>query len=255
VLVIDTHTHIGKSENADLGITADHLLAEMDRYGVDVSFVLPLPSIVDFRGQHDDIARVCAQHPQRLFGVVSIPPWAGRKAFDDEARRCVEELGFIGFKYHTYHYGGPLLSPKGLPVLEAADKYDMPLMVHTGSGAPWALPSMLIPAARKFPKVKIIAAHSGMEVYAEDAIVAAQECENIILETSWTSPGKVLAFIKTFGPKRVVMASDLPSNLCIQKAIFDWLPISEEEKYTILCSYPVELFKLQNRLSAWQRKA
>lgn len=248
-MIIDTHTHIGRSENSDYEITLEHLIHTMDRYGFDVSFVLPLPSVADFRGQHDIVADACKAHPGRIFGVASIPTHVGRKVYMEEARRCVEDLGFIGFKFHPYHHGGPPLSAKGILALDAAREFRLPLMIHTGPGAPWALPSMMIPAARKYPDVTLIAAHSGMEIYAEDALIAATECENIILETSWTSPGKVMLFIRQLGADRVVMASDLPSNVPIQKAIFDSLDLTKSERDTTLWHLPIKLFRLEGRLA------
>jgi predicted TIM-barrel fold metal-dependent hydrolase len=252
VLVIDTHTHIGKSENSDFEISVDLLLRTMDRYGVDVSLVMPLPSVADFRSQHDLVAEACRAHPKRVFGVAQIPTHIGPDAYREEARRCIEDLGFVAFKFHTYHHGGPPLSAKGIMALDAAREFRLPLMVHTGPGAPWALPSMMIPAARKYPEVTLICAHSGMEIYADDAVVAAAECSNIILETSWTSPGKVLGFFRRFGADRVIMASDLPSNIAIQRAVFESIDLTAEQRYISLCSLPVKMFKLESKLSGWQ---
>lgn len=255
MLVIDTHTHIGRSENADFEITLDHLIRTMDRYGVDVSLVLPLPSIADFHSQHDLVAAACRSYPTRIFGVAQIPTHIGPRAYREEARRCIEDLGFVAFKFHTYHHGGPPMSAKGVMALEASREFGLPLMVHTGPGAPWALPSMMIPAARNYPDVTLICAHSGMEIYAEDAVVAASECSNIILETSWTSPGKVLSFFRKFGAERVIMASDLPPNVPIQKAVFESIEISDNDRYTSLCVVPVKLFKLESRVSGWQDRS
>ena len=58
-------------------------------------------------------------------------------------------------------------------------------MVHTGPGIPFALPALCIPAARKYPDLKIVLAHAGFAVFTAEAQVAATVCDNLYLETSW----------------------------------------------------------------------
>lgn len=60
-------------------------------------------------------------------------------------------------------------------------------MVHTGAGIPFALRSMVIPIARKFPDLNIVLAHGGNNISAGEALIVAQECDNVLLEPSWVS--------------------------------------------------------------------
>jgi uncharacterized protein len=245
VIAIDIHCHIGKSQNSPTGrITGDDLLAGMDRYGITAAIVLPLPSVEEYVAEHDDIARLHERYPTRIFGCVCIRPQVGEAEVYRETRRCVEELGFVAIKFHPLHHGGSPISPRGDLIFEVAREFKLPVMSHTGPGAPWALPSMLIPAAQKYPDVTFIAAHSGMEIYAEDAYVAASVCPNILLDSAWTSPGRTEWLIRQLGASRMMMSTDLPTNNSTEMAKWRDLPISNAEKEESLHHLPRRLFSL-----------
>lgn len=245
MLAIDTHCHIGKSQNSEGGgIAGDDLIAGMDRYGITAAIVLPLPSVEDYVSQHDDIARLAERYPGRIFGAVCIRPQVGQEAVHRETKRCVEELGFVAIKFHPMHHGGSPASPRGDTIFEVAREFDLPVMSHTGPGAPWALPSMLIPAAQKYPDVTFIAAHAGMEIYAEDAWVAGLVCNNILMDSAWTSPGRTEWLIEKLGADRMMMSTDLPSNNSTEMAKWRDMPISEDDRRESLVNVPVRVFKL-----------
>jgi predicted TIM-barrel fold metal-dependent hydrolase len=245
MIAIDTHCHIGKSENsASGGIDGDELVRGMDRHGISAAIVLPLPSIEDFVSQHDLIARLAERHPGRIFGAVCIRPRVGQEIVHRETKRCVEQLGFVAMKFHPMHHGGSPASPRGDTIFEVAREFGLPVMSHTGPGAPWALPSMLIPAARKYPEVTFIAAHAGMEIYAEDAGVAGSVCDNILLDSAWTSTGATTKLIHQLGANRMMMSTDLPTNNATEMAKWRDLPISEAERNECLVNVPVRVFRL-----------
>ena len=78
-------------------------------------------------------------------------------------------------------------------------------MVHTGPGIPFALPALCIPAARKYPHLKIILAHAGFAVFSAEAQVAASVCDNLYLETSWCIGEDIRWMIDTIGADRVML--------------------------------------------------
>ena len=43
--IFDTHTHVGTARHSGRRYTADQLLADMDRWGVDRSLVIPYPVV------------------------------------------------------------------------------------------------------------------------------------------------------------------------------------------------------------------
>jgi predicted TIM-barrel fold metal-dependent hydrolase len=248
MLAIDTHCHIGKSQNSESGgIDGDDLIAGMDRYGITAAIVLPLPSVEDYVAEHDRIARLVEKYPGRIFGAVCIRPQVGQETVYAETKRCVDELGFVAMKFHPMHHGGSPASQRGDTIFEVAREFQLPVMSHTGPGAPWSLPSMLIPAAQKYPDVTFIAAHAGMEIYAEDAWVAGLVCQNILMDSAWTSPGATKMLIDKLGADRMMMSTDLPANNSTEMAKWRDLPITDAQRREALVNVPVRVFRLAER--------
>lgn len=248
--IVDARTHIGRSRNSPSKISSEDLIAYMDRYEIDAAIVQPLPSAADvnYEAEHDLVTDLATRYPKRIFGLTCIPPQLGWDRYFEETERYINEHGFVGLKYHPLFHGGSLLSPWAEMVYEAGQELGMPVVVHTGPGANWSLPSYMIPVAKKYPDTTFILAHSGGWIYAEDAIVAAEECENLILDTSWQYPITVSRFVRAVGAERIVMASDFPENLPMQRTLWDSLDITEEERRAGLGQVTIEIFGLQDRL-------
>ncbi|MCC6533978.1 MAG: amidohydrolase family protein [Burkholderiales bacterium] len=212
--IIDSHTHLGVSRLSESVYTEAMQLDAQRQWGIDVSIVLPIPK--DPGGPaaaHDRIHRLCNDHRGRFFGVLDLDPAMADAAYWQEAQRCVKELGFIGVKLHTYFHPCNPLSPFTDKVFEMAQHFDIPVIVHTGLISTFGLPSLQVQRAKEFPRVKIVLAHMGYNAYTAEAIVAAQLCDNIFLESSWTGPGRVKEAIKKLGSARVMMGADQLINI------------------------------------------
>ena len=146
--------------------------------------------------------------------------------------RCVKDLGFVGVKLHTIGHAVNPLSEDGDLVFATAYELGILAMVHTGPGVPFALPSLCIPAAQKYPGLNIILAHAGFAVFSAEAQVAASVCGNLYLETSWCIGEDIRWMIDTIGPERVMMGFDLPSNVPVEIAKYRALDL-DSEKLTI----------------------
>jgi len=87
-----------------------------------------------------------AQYPERFLGIASINPHLGDACLK-EIRRCVENLGFVGVKLHTIGHAVLPTSRDALRVFELANELGVPVLVHTGTGIPFAQPSLCLPIA------------------------------------------------------------------------------------------------------------
>lgn len=242
-MIIDAHSHLGYSEIFSAGVTEDILLGTMAANGIDVSVVMPAAGS-DPIPTHDAIADLCARHPARIFGMVSMTPLIGRDAYIDEARRCVTELGFKAIKLHPQaHAVSPAFAVTDV-VFEMAAELGVPVMVHTGSGAPFALPSLLIRRAREYPNLKIILAHAGFAIYSEEAIVAAEVCDNIYLEPTWCIAGDIRRMVRMLGPERVMFGGDLPTNVPVELTKYQTLELTDEEREWCLWRSARDVFAL-----------
>jgi hypothetical protein len=241
--VFDTHTHIGHGLHHGRTYRADELLAAMDRYGVNRSLVIPFPVVEDYRAAHDEIGRALKTHPDRLTGAACIYPYVGADKYRDEVRRCVEELGFNALKLQPQFQPLDPLLPIGDFLYETALAFNLPVIIHTGTGAPYALPALYQVIAQRFPELKIILAHcGGGGLFFAEAIVAAQTYPNIWLELSTLMPHHILQVLRHIPSERLMIGSDLPENLATEVFKIYSLEVADEIKHNILWNTPCRLF-------------
>lgn len=245
MLVINTHVHLGESRVTDLKFTEAELLATHDRGDVDVSLVLPIPHAVPSQsGAHDRIHKLMRERPGQFFGVMDESPAVEDELYWKEAERCFKELGFVAVKLHTSLQPVNPVGPFATKVYEVARHFKVPVIVHTGAGIPFSLPALQIKRAREFPDVPIILAHAGANILSDEAIMAAEMCENIFLDPSWCGPVRMKEMITKFGSKRVIMASDSPLNVAAQLATFRSIDLTDAQLEDCLFRTAVELFRL-----------
>lgn len=240
--VFDTHTHVGTARHSGRSLRADQLLGSMDRFGVDRSVVIPFPVVEDYRTTHDEIGRAVAAHPDRLVGAACIDPFISEQAFRDEVRRCSQALGFRALKLQPQYQALNPLSPRSEFFFETALENRLAAICHTGSGAPFALPSLFIWPARKFPDLPIILAHCGGSLFVSEAIVAASVCGNIYLELSSLMPHHIVEVLAHVPSSRLMIGSDLPESLGTEMSKILTLEATREVKADILWNTAARLF-------------
>jgi predicted TIM-barrel fold metal-dependent hydrolase len=233
-MIIDTHQHLGQSMFSGVRTTSQQLLAAMDLHQIDLALVMPQPTRDDIRPIHDHIAQSVQQSHGRLLGMASIDPWSSDQQYEAEARRCLDQLGFVGLKLHPLgHNIGPN-HPSAEKVFRWAAEFAVPVIVHTGLGTPWSLPSLCIPPARRYGKVSVILAHAGWGVYSGEALVAAEVCPNIYLEPSWCPAYMARKMIDQFGADRVMFGSDHLTNLPVELAKYRSIGLSDDALQMVL---------------------
>ena len=210
------------------------MLRSMDAAGVDRTLLIPFPVVDDYRREHDEIGAALREHPGRFLGAACLNPFVAEREFRDEVRRCREVHGFRALKFQPQYQPLNPLSERSDFLFETASENGMALVCHTGSGAPFALPSLFIHPARRFSDVKFVLAHAGASVYALEAIVAATVCPNVYIELSTAPPHTVLEIHSHVGPTRLMAGSDLPESLETEISKILTLAISDEAKRAIL---------------------
>ncbi|MCR2804746.1 amidohydrolase family protein [Paenibacillus soyae] len=243
--IIDTHVHLGKSKFSGVESHEADILNAMDRHGVTTSLVMPQPTLDDVRDVHTRIGAMAKQYPGRIYGMASIDPWWDAQQYHEEVKRCVEDMGFVALKLHPLGHNVSPLSPICDKVYEAAAEYGVPVLVHTGTGNPFALPSLLLDAAKRFPSVSFILCHAGFAVYTDEAIVAAKYADNIYLEPSWCPTYTIVKMVKEVGIEKIIMGSDHISNLPVELTKFNHIGLSQEQLDMIFSENPKRIFKLK----------
>jgi predicted TIM-barrel fold metal-dependent hydrolase len=244
MLIVDAHTHIGVERLFNLVMSADELLGLMERFNIDKALVQPQAGAPDIVENHNEIFALTEKHPKKIYGLASFNPVTSAEAYYDKAVWAVRELGFRGLKLHTNGFSISPLNPFARNVFETARALKTPVMVHTGAGVPQALPSLVIPVAREFHDIPIVLAHAGGGLFASEAVIAAQLCENIYLETSWVYPADVQAMISAVGAERVMFGSDIFQNIPSHLAIYEHLGLSDKEYEQVIGLTAVSLFDL-----------
>ncbi len=242
--VIDTHAHLGECCVFGLYSTEEEMLRRQDECGVDATIVQPYPGAKDHIKRHNEIAALCAKHPGRFFGLASLSPHIGRDRYQKEAERCIKELKFVGLKLHTIGHAVNPLTEDGDLVFETADKLGVPAMVHTGMGIPFSLPALCIPAAKKYPNLKVVLAHAGGGILSAEAQVVASLYSNIYLETSWCLGEDIRWMVSTIGPDHVMMGADLPSNVPVEFAKYKALDLDSATYDKVMGQTAMDVFKL-----------
>jgi len=233
-LIIDSHTHLGKSNLSSIDISESDLLDAAQKWDVDAALVIPHAAPDEPFSAHEKVNLLTQKHPQTFFGIAAHNPLLIGDDYPAETRKCIESFGFKGIKFHPLLFTLSPMMPKAQVVFRTAVELNVPVIVHTGTGVPWTLPSLCIPISRQYPDLKIVLAHSGMTVFADEAYIAASECANIYLEVSWTAGFQIKHFVSSLGPERIMFGSDLPENMGVELIKLKSLDLNEDELGWIL---------------------
>jgi uncharacterized protein len=217
----------------------------MNRNEVDLALVMPHAVTNDQIKAHEDIVDLCLRFPKRFRGIVNFSPLLDLEDYRSLVARFVCEHEFVAVKLNPMqHLASPLMANSD-KVFDTAAELGVPVIVHTGLGAPWALPSLCIPQARRHPELPIILAHAGYSFYTAEAYVAASECANIYLEPSWCSIHDLNWLIQKVNTNRILFGSDQPENIPIELAKYHTLSLDEESLADCLWRTAQHVFNLK----------
>jgi predicted TIM-barrel fold metal-dependent hydrolase len=245
-MIVDAHTHLGRDYVFEEDFTTERLLNGMKTGNVDASIVQPGTTfdLKIVKEQHNYIAELAKKMPKRIFGMANPSPHLPTEDYRKELKRCVEDLGFVAVKLHPLAHAVNPNSSVGRKVFLAASNLGIPVMVHTGAGVPWALPSAIIPIAKEFQNLKIVLAHCGSSIFSGEAGLAAQLCPNVYLETSWLPNFSIYGYCKSIGADRVMLGSDSGENVATELVKYRTMSLSEDELEWCLGKTAIKVFNL-----------
>lgn len=240
-MILDAHTHVWPRwpyrpdvPDSDSRGRAENLLLEMDRAGVDAAFIVN--ARIDNASDNNEYgAEVAAGHPGRLLQVADIDSRFGpdyhRPGAADRLRALVDEYRPVGISHYLEPKNdGWLLSDEGSEFLRVAD--EAKLVITLAAPPDWY--DDLRTAARQFPSLAMIANHLAVVTLHPGGIdeglrlvLDHDDLPNLLVKVSgyyyghgrpWDYPYLdrlpiVRAFYESWGPGRMVWASDWPSLL------------------------------------------
>ena len=230
-MIVDPHLHVDAIPALGWDLEASECIRRMDEAGIARGVVM---TIVDAPEVNPDaiglIADACARYPGRLEAFARIHPWYG-----DRSVALLEQAFELGFKGLKLHPVSTIAHPAGeetLRLIRVAAAHHAPTLFHCGD-EPMTTPLAVSRAAMACPEATIILGHMGGYFHVDEAIMVAEQYENIVLETSaMPYPAKIREAVERIGPDRVVYASDGPAcspRIEIEKVRLARLPTSAEE--------------------------
>jgi predicted TIM-barrel fold metal-dependent hydrolase len=174
--------------------------------------------------RNDFVADLTRRFPGRFVALGSVDPWKGTAL--DEMRRCREELGVAGFKFHPSMQAFRPDEPRFDPLFQYAAEQRAPCLFHTGTsgigaGMPggqgielgFSRPVHLDAVAARHPELPVVMAHYGWPWHLEAVAIALHKA-NVYLEVSgWAPrrvPDEVVAEAEGRLGDRVLWGSDTP---------------------------------------------
>lgn len=221
--VIDAHNHLRRA-NPD----ADRLLiAAADKLGIQQLCCSTLPPerpmshegcVASNVWTHEGMRRF----PGRVLGYCAVNPGYGKAALD-EARRCVEDRGFIGIKlYNDYRADEPVV----FPMVELAIQLKVPILQHAGHTMWLSSPqprisdgSHISTLAARYPEALLICAHICGGGDWEWTIKSLRAARTVYLDTSGSviDDGVVDMAVRELGAERLLFACDLSMTASVAR--------------------------------------
>jgi len=200
--VIDAHAHLGDFPLFGESLDIAGLLRIMGEYNIELSVVSSLPNELTLEAVR--------RYPDRIAGLVRVNP------LDENAveliDRAIDDWGFRGVKMNPLFNNFLPDSEAVNPVMEAARRHRVPVLIHCGH-PPWSLPWSFERLADRFPDVTIVMAHMGHGhiVYINGALDVAEDHDNIAVDTAgMTMHSKIREAVERLGDDRAMYGSDMP---------------------------------------------
>lgn len=245
-MIIDVHAHLGWDYVFDEDFTREEQISKHEDYHINRTILQPaschdLDTVVE---QHNAIAAMTKEFPGVFYGMANPNPHLNDSLYEKEIRRCIEELGFVGIKIHTFAHAVHPAGRDGRKVFDWARKLKVPVMVHTGSGIPFSNPSNLIPIAEEYPDVNIVIAHCGMMVMAGETALAMKRCPNLYADITWTGGFLLRHWAEELGSHRFMFGTDHADNTGTELAKLRTCGLKEEDQAWMLYKTALEVYQL-----------
>ncbi len=245
MIIVDSYCHVGECRVYDQTVYDYEIVDALNTNRVSAMIIRPFPGAPNPAKVHDQIADLASRNPGRVFGLGMANPHINRDVYHREMERCVKELGFVGVVLDTFGHAVNPNGHDGQTVFEVGRELNVPVVVHTGTGAPFGLPSAVLPRIRSYSDVKVVLAHAGAGLYSIEAQVVAKEATNVWLGTSWCRTIDVRGMVNEIGTGRMMFASDIPANQAAELAKLRSVGLFQFQQQQIFGQTAVDVFSLQ----------
>ena len=119
--------------------------------------------------------------------------------------------------FHPHVQGFLANDELAFPLIEEAERFKVPVYVHTGApgnSTPWKV----VDLAERFPKVDFLMGHCGATDFWNDVISAVKAAANVFGESSLARPFQFANYMAETGAHKGVVGSWAPIN----DLMFEW---------------------------------
>ena len=223
--------------------------------GITLSVNLPVATTPDHVGHTNAFwAQYAAKTKVDESAVISLAA-LHPKTPDAADEVCeIARMGFSGIKFHpeyqNFRFNDALMDD----IWAAMEEAELVAYLHAGGervfSAPFhSSPSEILTLHKRFPKLKIAAAHLGgfgMWDEVEETLIG----ENVFLDLShtffWMPNEQIFRMIRMHGANRILFGSDAPwQDPATVISEFLKLPLSEKERHAICYETAHELFEIE----------
>ncbi|NUT24296.1 MAG: amidohydrolase [Hamadaea sp.] len=203
-MIIDVHGHWGPwFFTMEVG-SVETNLAVMDRYGIDMAIVSATEAVCYDAPAGNRALADALPSSGRLYGYVTVNP----RQLDAASRDLARYFGdgrFVGAKLHTDYTESPITSPQTQDALTMLAELDCPVLVHTWGRTVLDLAQSCVDR----PRLRAIAGHMGADGYPY-AIEAAQSCDRLYLEPSWSQApaGRISSVLAAVDDRQLLFGTD-----------------------------------------------
>ena len=211
-MIVDIHAHIGHHPLMDFKQEPEEILKDMEKYGIDTTFVIPFPSM-KIHQVNDRIAIVVKENPDSFIGFGCIDPNA------DEALKEVERIVSLGLKgimldpgFHRVFGWNSKVEELMVPCLD----YNLPVLFNNPNSEVGESEAMgsetyyrgLNQLAYKFPEVRLV-----VDTFWPRIKELMRSHNNIIIDTGGRNGiTSGVGLVKDLGPTRICFGSESPQN-------------------------------------------
>lgn len=251
-MIIDSHVHI--SNPPLFNIPPEIVIESMQKYNIDISIVSNGDSAECDHNQNDipseyQVSQIesinktiqfAKENKNKIFAALWLKP-KNEEPSDELESLIKNNLDVVkALKFHPYHSATPFDSPRIQAYFYLAQKYNLPVITHTGIGNCDNC-QLVYKMAKQYPEIKFIMAHLGL---ASDNLEATELCnkqDNLYGDTAWVPVSSTQLFIQKNGSEKILFGSDNP---------IDGVDTYHHNPYGQRSIYQDYFFSLQNLISS-----
>lgn len=249
-MIIDTHVHFGKK--LSFSMPQKSVISAMEKYNINKAIVSNAGS-VEFDENHivlpekfqtsqlktaNDTIDFAKDNPNTIFAAIWIKPHLEQPSAELEYLLRIHPQYVKAIKIHPFYSALSFDSPQIEPYIELAELLELPVIVHTANDG-FSECSKVFKVAKKFPYVKFVMAHLGLETNNEEATDYCTKLPNLFGDTAWVSMESAIKFVKKAGSEKLLFGSDMP---------IDGIDTYLKNKFGQRSIYQDYFFELQNKI-------